>query len=242
MSKRSRDRVFARPLGEIRAFEFNDSVARVFADMIERSVPGYTLLLQLIGLYAGIFVRPGSRVYDLGCSLGAAARVVAEQTRGIDCEIIAVDNSAAMIRRCRDEAAAESRIEWRCEDIRATRIESASLVVLNLTLQFLPPDERAAELARIHRGMLPGGALVLSEKILLDDDDHNARMVELHQAFKKSRGYSELEISQKRNALEQVMRLDRESVHRQRLVDAGFGPVYPCFRCLNFASYLALKA
>ncbi len=242
MSDRSRDRVFARPLGEIRAFEFNDSVARVFADMIERSVPGYTLLLQLIGLYAGIFVRPGSRVYDLGCSLGAAARIIAAQTRGVDCEIIAVDSSAAMIRRCREEAAADPRIEWRCEDIRATRIESASMVVLNLTLQFLPPEERAAELARIHRGMLAGGALVLSEKVLLDDDEHNARMVELHQAFKKSRGYSELEISQKRNALEQVMRLDRESVHRQRLADAGFDPVYPCFRCLNFASYLALKA
>ncbi len=242
MSKRLRDRVFARPLGEIKAFEFSETVARVFADMIERSVPGYTLLLQLIGLYAGIFVRPGSRVYDLGCSLGAAARIIGEQTQGVDCEIIAVDSSTAMIRRCREEAGADPRLEWRCEDIRATQIESASLVVLNLTLQFLPPEERATELARIHRGMLTGGALVLSEKVLLDDDEHNAHMVELHQAFKKSRGYSELEISQKRNALEQVMRLDRESVHRQRLADAGFDPIYPCFRCLNFASYLALKA
>lgn len=242
MSEDSRDRVFARPLAEIRAFEFNEAVAQVFGDMIERSVPGYALLLQLIALYADIFVRPDSRAYDLGCSLGAAARVIAEQTRSVDCKIIAVDSSAAMIRRCQRESGADSRIEWRCEDIRATRIESASLVVLNLTLQFLPPEERAAELARIQRGLLPGGALVLSEKVLLDDDEHNARMVELHQAFKKSRGYSELEISQKRNALEQVMRLDREAVHRQRLVDAGFDPVYPCFRCLNFASYLALKA
>ena len=241
MSEDTRDRVFARPLGEIRAFEFNEAVAQVFGDMVERSVPGYSLLLQLIGLYADIFVRPGSRVYDLGCSLGAAARVIAEQTRQVDCEIIAVDSSAAMIQRCRDAAGPDSRIEWRCEDIRATRVESASLVVLNLTLQFLPPEERASELARIQRGLLPGGALVLSEKVLLDDDEHNARMVELHQAFKKSRGYSELEISQKRNALEQVMRLDSESVHQRRLADAGFAPVYACFRCLNFASYLALR-
>lgn len=241
MSKRSRDRVFARPLGEIRAFEFNDSVARVFDDMIERSVPGYGLLLQLIGIYAGIFARPGSRIYDLGCSLGAAARIVAQQVSDVDCDIVAVDSSAAMIRRCRGESADDSRIEWRCEDIRETPIESASLVVLNLTLQFLPPAERAAELARIHRGLLPGGALVLSEKIRLDDDEQDARMVELHQAFKKSMGYSELEISQKRNALEQVMLLDRESVHLERLADTGFDPVYACFRCLNFASYLALK-
>ncbi len=242
MSKRTRDRVFARPLGEIRAFEFNDAVARVFDDMIERSVPGYALLLQLIGLYAGIFVQPGSRVYDLGCSLGAAARIVAGQTRGVDCEIVAVDSSAAMIRRGRDDAGADPRIDWRCEDIRETRIETASLVVLNLTLQFVPPAERAAVLAGIHRGMLPGGALVLSEKVILDDDEQDARMVELHQAFKKNRGYSELEISQKRNALEQVMRLDRESVHLERLATAGFAPVFPCFRCLNFASYLALRA
>ena len=241
MSRRPRDRVFARPLGEIRAFEFNDTVARVFDDMIERSVPGYGLLLQLIGIYAGIFARPDSRIYDLGCSLGAATRMVARQTRGVDCEIVAVDSSAAMIDRCRSEFESDTRIEWRCEDIRETRVESASLVVLNLTLQFLPPAERAAELARIHAGMLPGGALVLSEKIRLDDAEQDTRMVELHQAFKKSMGYSELEISQKRNALEQVMRLDRESVHLERLAAAGFGPVYGCFRCLNFASWLALR-
>lgn len=242
MSEQSRDRVFARPLAEIKAFEFDETVAAVFDDMISRSVPGYALLLQLIGLYAGIFARPDSRIYDLGCSLGAVARVAARQTRELDCAVVAVDSSAAMIRRCAAAGDNDPRIEWRCEDIRETRIEAASLVALNLTLQFLPPDERAPQLRRIYDGLLPGGALVLSEKIRFEDAETDRRMVELHQAYKKSRGYSELEISQKRNALENVMRLDSDEVHRQRLEASGFDSVYSSFRCLNFASYLALKA
>ena len=129
-----KDRVFSRPLSEVRAFEFNATVAAVFRDMISRSVPGYSLLLRMIGLYAGIFVQPGSRVYDLGCSLGEASLVIAEQAEAGACEIIAVDNSAAMIDKCRQHPALSNKIEWRCEDIRQTGIRNASMVVLNLTL------------------------------------------------------------------------------------------------------------
>ena len=239
MSADERDRVFSRPLGEVRAFEFNETVARVFQDMISRSVPGYSLLLRMIGLYAELFVQNGSRVYDLGCSLGEASLVIADRCADRECEIIAVDNSSAMIERCR--ALQATTIEWRCEDIRDTAIEDASLVVLNLTLQFLEPGQRRSLLQRICDGLRPGGALVLSEKLVFEDAREDERMRQLYQGFKKTMGYSDLEISQKRNALEKVLIPDTEEQHLERLRAVGFGEIYQCFRGFNFASWLAIK-
>lgn len=241
MSHDARDQVFSKSISDVKAFEFNETVANVFHDMISRSVPGYPLLLRMIGLYADIFVQADSRVYDLGCSLGEATLIVANQIGDIKAEIIAVDNSEAMIGKCRQASQSRMDIEWRCEDIRQTPIENASMVVLNLTLQFLQPDERLAMLEKIYRGLNSGGVLVLSEKVVFDDETENEHMVQLHQAFKKTMGYSDLEISQKRSALENVLVPDSQRQHFQRLHDIGFEEIYQCFRCFNFTSYLAKK-
>ena len=234
-----RDEVFSKPLSDIKAFEFDDNVTQVFRDMISRSVPGYELLLRLIGLYASVFVTDKSNVYDLGCSLGEASLIVANQTRAIDCAIIAVDNSESMIKQCLDHSTHD--IDWVCGDIQQTNICNASMVILNLTLQFIDPGQRDALIAKIYQGMQPGGVLVLSEKILLDDTAENNCMVELYQAFKKTQGYSDLEISQKRTALENVLIPDQQSTLHHRLSQTGFSQIYQCFRCFNFVSYLAIK-
>ena len=241
MSDKNRDQVFSRPLSEVRAFEFNETVTRVFQDMISRSVPGYSLLLRMIGLYADLFVRPDSRVYDLGCSLGEASLVIAEQCAQIDCEIIAVDNSTAMIDKCRQHATAARAINWSCEDIRQTNISNASMVVLNLTLQFLPPQQRSPLLQRIFDGLQPGGVLVLSEKVVFADAREDERMQQLYQGFKKTMGYSDLEISQKRTALEKVMIPETLVTHQPRLQQAGFQSSELWFQCFNFVSLVALK-
>ncbi len=236
----NKDQVFAKPLSDVRAFEFNENVARVFQDMISRSVPGYDLLLRMIGLYASVFVQDRSNVYDLGCSLGGVSRIVEEQTRQLDCDIIAVDNSPSMITKCRQQG--ESRkIQWICDDIQNIEISNGSLVALNLTLLFIEQDKRQSLLSNIAQGLNPGGVLVLSEKVLLEEDLENERMVQLHQAFKKTQGYSDLEISQKRTALENVLVPDQQGMHYQRLKQAGFREIYLCFRCFNFVSYLAIK-
>ena len=235
-----RDRVFARPLSEVRAFEFDEAVARVFDDMIGRSVPGYDLLLRLIALYGDLFVQPGSRVYDLGCSTGLASRILAQQARG-QARVIAVDNSEAMLEQCRQRHAGLA-IDWRCADIEDIAIEDASLVVLNLTLQFVDVERRAGLIRRIHDGLRPGGALVLTEKIRHSDPLLQQRMTELYQAFKKTQGYSDLEISQKRTALEKVLVPDTAETHLQRLREAGFAEIDECFRGLLFVSWLAVKA
>ena len=146
-----------------------------------------------------------------------------------------------MIEKGRAQCAQRSDIDWRCEDIQQTEIENASMVVLNLTLQFLPPPERQQMLEKIYRGMNPGAVLVLSEKVVYADADENERMRTLHLAFKKTMGYSDLEISQKRNALENVLIADSEAQHLERLRHAGFGEIYQCFRGFNFVSWLAIK-
>lgn len=237
-----KDRVFAKPLSDIKAFEFNHAVAEVFRDMISRSVPGYELLLRIIGLYANIFVQDNSRVYDLGCSLGEVSILINDQATASNFSIIAVDNSPSMIEQCRLTGLNQTDVDWQCADIQNINIENASMVVLNLTLQFIDSSERQSLLNRIFDGLIPGGILVLSEKIKMDQTEDDARMIQLHQAFKKMQGYSELEISQKRTALEKVLVPDLESQLQTRLLQSGFTEVYQCFRCFNFVSYLAIKS
>ncbi|MFT5220029.1 MAG: tRNA (cmo5U34)-methyltransferase [Planctomycetota bacterium] len=241
MSDHKKDTVFAKSLSDIKAFEFNETVANVFQDMISRSVPGYQLLLQMIGLYADIFVQNDSRVFDLGCSLGEASRIVAAQTSAINIRVIAVDNAESMIDKCRAQQPQFDNIEWCCQDIQDVDISNASMVILNLTLQFLQPSQRQSLLDNVYQGLKPGGVLVLSEKVIFEEQPETDRMIQLYHAFKKVQGYSDLEISQKRSALENVLIPDDDRLHRQRLSSAGFSEVYQCFRCFNFTSYLAIK-
>ena len=125
--------------------------------------------------------------------------------------------------------------------VRDLELARASVVVLNFTLQFLPPDERPGLLRRIHDACLPGAALVLAEKIRFEDREQQAFAERMHVAFKQANGYSELEISQKRSALEKVLIPDSLEVHHQRLREAGFGAVHTWFQCFNFAAVVAIK-
>jgi len=243
MPRSERDRLYAAPREEVERFVFDERVAAVFGDMIARSVPGYATIVAMTGILARRHALPGSRIYDLGCSLGAASAVMADSLEGRECTIVAADSAPAMLERARAELATrglDERIELVCADIRDLEIESASVVVLNFTLQFLPVTERLVLLQRIRRGMLPGGVLVLSEKIAGASAEEERLLVELHEAFKQANGYSELEISQKRTALEQVLVPEPVAVHRQRLAEAGFGSVDLWFQCFNFVSFVAM--
>ncbi len=67
-----KDQLFAAPIARLGDFSFDEQVADVFPDMIQRSVPGYSNILSAIGMMTERFAQPGSNLYDLGCSLGAA--------------------------------------------------------------------------------------------------------------------------------------------------------------------------
>jgi tRNA (cmo5U34)-methyltransferase len=239
----SQDKIYSEPLASVEAFRFDANVADVFQDMIERSVPGYGLVLQLIGVLTERYAQENSRLYDLGCSLGASTLQLRRHAPA-SCHIIGVDTSPAMVERCqsnlgRDHSAASYEISL--EDLRETSIEQASVVVLNFTLQFVPDEERQAILTQICDGLLPGGVLLLAEKIRFDNDEQQALMTDLHHDFKRQQGYSDLEIAQKRAALENVLVPNSENEHRQRLHQAGFSKVESCVRCMNFEAFLAIK-
>lgn len=245
-----RDTLYADPLSDHGLFAFDDSVARVFPDMIKRSVPGYPTIVAMTGLLAGRYAIANSTLYDLGCSLGASTLAMRQHLRQSGCRIVSVDNSSAMLERCRTAVAATTHtaggteyptIDLVLADLQDVAIENASVVVLNFTLQFIPRELRDAVIARIYRGLLPGGIMVLSEKVTFEDPHLDALNIELHHQFKRDNGYSELEVARKRNALEQVLLPETLKQHKQRIAAAGFNSCDVWFQCFNFASLIALK-
>lgn len=241
-----RDFIYATPRDAVEPFRFDEQVARVFPDMIRRSVPGYATMVEMTGVIAGGYAQTGSTLYDLGCSLGAVTLAMRHTLRAENCTIIGIDNSPAMLARAGELLTADSAsgpartpVELRCEDIRNTAFANASVVALNFTLQFIAPEDRLALLTRIAAGMRPGGVLVLSEKVRFSDDEEQARNDALHLEFKRAQGYSEMEIAQKRSALENVLLPDTLDEHITRLQAAGFAEITPWFRCFNFLSIIA---
>lgn len=229
-------------------FRFDASVAAVFPDMLRRSIPGYSASIEAIGSLAARYVTSDTHCYDLGCSLGAATLAMRQGIRASNCRIIGIDNSEAMIERCtqviekddknRPNAAA---VELRCADILDTDIRNASMIVLNYTLQFVAPDRRAALLQRLYNALVPGGVLLLSEKVVDENPRMEALLVELHLEHKRRNHYSELEIARKRAAIENVLRPETVAAHKQRLRDAGFEDSAVWLRYFNFVSIVAVK-
>ncbi|MCP4046826.1 MAG: carboxy-S-adenosyl-L-methionine synthase CmoA, partial [Gammaproteobacteria bacterium] len=180
----------------------------------------------------------------LGCSLGAASLAISQAVRATGTRIIAVDNSEAMVARCKKNLVENSGsvpIDVHLQNMLDTRIENASFVVLNFTLQFLDRDQRQTLINQVSAGMRCGGVLVISEKICFEDTQEQTDQTAWHHDFKRAQGYSELEIAQKRNALEDVLRPDTEEAHFARLQQAGFSRPHRWFQCFSFASYIAFK-
>lgn len=238
----SKDRIYREQ--EAVPFEFSDQVVRVFPDMIERSVPGYRLLLELTALPVQRSAQPGTRIYDLGCSLGAATLAARRAVQAEDVSIIAVDNAPGMIARCREIIAADNSrvpVEVIEADIGELVIENASVVLLYFTLQFLPLDRREALIRRIHDGLVPGGVLLLAEKLAFEPEPRQHWLDSHHHDFKRAQGYSDLEIARKRQALDNVLIPETRAAHHARLSGAGFANVIDWFGCFNFAAFAAVK-
>ncbi|MBT8100980.1 MAG: carboxy-S-adenosyl-L-methionine synthase CmoA [Gammaproteobacteria bacterium] len=243
-----KDEIYRKQPGD-EPFRFDDSVAKVFPDMLRRSIPGYSASLEAIGSLAARYVQDGSNCYDLGCSLGAATLAMRQGILARDCRIVAIDTSEAMIDRCRDLIAADdaanpeaTAVDVVRGDIMDQDINNASMVVLNYTLQFLALAERDTLLCRICDGLNPGGLLVLSEKVL-DENEHMEELLsDLHHEHKRRNDYSAMEVSRKRAALENVLIPETVTAHRKRLLDAGFERIVVWLRYFNFVSIIAIKA
>lgn len=238
------DRLFTQKRNMIVDFVFDDTVANVFPDMIRRSVPGYDAIITHLGLFARQYAKANTRLYDLGCSTGAATLALRRQIQAEGCKIIAVDNAQAMVEHCRKNIQKDNSstpVEVHCADIQEVDISNASVVVVNFTLQFIEPDKRKALLEKIYQGMNAGAVLIISEKLVFNDQEKQVFVDAMHTAYKKANGYSDLEISQKRTALEKILIPDTMSAHIRRLESIGYKQIYPWFRCFNFASLCAFK-
>lgn len=239
MQKITRDEVFRAEHPEIAEFAFDEKVAAVFADMLKRSVPGYGTIISLITVLAKKYAQPDTKIYDLGCSLGAVSLAI---VNNVENKVIGIDVSEPMIKQAEmlvKEAEKNEQISLFCKDITKISFEKSSFVVLNLTLQFINPEERISFLQKIHNSLVKNGVLILTEKI--SDTSENGLFTDIYYDFKRANGYNETEISQKRTALENVLITDTEETHVKRLKTAGFSKVERIFQALNFRSYIAWK-
>jgi tRNA (cmo5U34)-methyltransferase len=244
MTEHKRDNLFARPLGKVPKFVFDRSVVDIFPDMIQRSVPGYQTIINHTGELADRFVQQDSHIYDLGCSLGASTLAIRERIEGRNARIFAVDNSQAMLDKLAtilQTQPSDTDTQLITNDICDIQITNASLVVLNFTLQFVPLARRSELISSIYKGLNPNGCLIISEKLHFEPESLNTLLTELHHQFKRDQGYSDLEISQKRDAIDKVLMPESLSTHIQRLKDCGFKSASPWFQCYNFGSLIAIK-
>jgi tRNA (cmo5U34)-methyltransferase len=227
---------------DIANFRFDESVVEVFDDMVKRSVPGYDSMIQMVGLVARMYGKDNTNYYDLGSSTGAITLAISLNNNHKNNKFIAIDNSPDMVKKCQKNLSKKiDNLEVICEDINETTIQNASIVVLNLTLQFVEVSKRAPLLKKIYDGLNPGGVLIISEKIHFDDNENQKQITQLHLDFKRANGYSELEIANKRQAIENVLISENKKTHINRLKQCGFKEASCYFQCLNFASFLSVK-
>ena len=225
-------------------FRFDARVAEVFDDMLSRSVPFYGEVQRIIANLATEHYREGTKIFDLGCSTGTTIINLCNVATGSRLDIIGVDSSEPVIAKARDKiakAGLNARIELVCKDIRDIDIRDASVVIMNYTLQFIKPESRKALISQIYEGLGRGGILLISEKVLEEDETMSELFIDKYYDFKREMGYSDLEIAKKREALDKVlipMTIDEEL---RLLKDSGFDKVSIFFKWFNFTSFIAVK-
>ena len=236
-----RDNLFNKQ-SDIADFRFDQDVVKVFDDMVRRSVPGYDSMIQMIGLIARMYGQDNTNYYDLGSSTGAITLSIALNNKSKNNQFFAIDNSKEMVEQCKKNLHNKvDNLQAICDDINQVKINSASIVVLNLTLQFIDVNLRSNLIKKIYDGLESGGILIISEKIHFDDAVTQNQITKLHIDFKKENGYSELEIANKRQAIENVLITETKEQHLNRLRECGFVETSCFFQCLNFVSFLSVK-
>ena len=225
-------------------FNFGEATAAVFDDMLDRSIPAYRELQRMIGELAATFAEPGTRVYDLGCSTGITLETLAGAIQ-VPVEFVGLDYSSAMLERAHErlsELIESGRLTLQEADLNAgVEMENASVVVLNLTLQFVRPLRRDLLIRDINRGMNPNGCLILVEKVLGNDSLFNRTFIRLYYEMKRRNGYSETDIAHKREALENVLIPYRLDENLELLNRNGFNQTDIFFKWYNFCGTIGVK-
>lgn len=243
MPNTPKDEVFRQPQA-IADFNFGAKVAAVFDDMLDRSVPFYREVQRMVSEMATDFAAEGTNVYDLGCSTGTTLLNLDSKVSP-DVKFIGVDYSPEMLDQCRKnlaQAGFQRKHELICADLNnGIAIENASMVLMILTLQFVRPLHRDNLAKAILQGLNENGCLILVEKVLGEDSLFNRLFIKYYYDLKKRHGYSELEIAQKREALENVLVPYKLLENREMLLRAGFRYCDVFFKWYNFSGLIAVK-
>ncbi|NPA11671.1 MAG: carboxy-S-adenosyl-L-methionine synthase CmoA [Epsilonproteobacteria bacterium] len=234
-----KDRVFSKPISK--QFEFDEEVAVVFDDMLKRSVPFYEENLKLQTEILKNYLQENDTVIDLGSSTGTFLIHLAKKS-GIKLNLIGIDNSAAMIQEAQKKAKAYGeKITFIEDDFLSCEFKNPKAIVANYTIQFIRPLKREKTIKKIYSSLKSGGVFLMSEKLISENKKLNKIMIDIYYEFKKEKGYSEFEISQKREALENVLIPYTMQENIEMLKNAGFKDIEVIFRWNNFASFIAFK-
>jgi len=238
-----KDNIFRKPL-TAKDFSFDASVTKAFDDMLGRSIPLYSEIQNMVGDIAKHFAKGKTNIYDLGCSTGNTLTKLKKAIKQKTVRFIGVDNSLPMINKAKEKMNKfpDKRVKFIKGDIvKNIKIQNASVVILNWTFQFIRPIHRNLLIKKIYKGLTSGGCLIVNEKILSNDPILNRIFISLYYNFKKRNKYSELEISRKREALENVLVPYGAEENIEILKKNGFKHVDIFFKWHNFAGFLAVK-
>ena len=239
-----RDTLFVDKEIETGGFNFGEKTAEVFDDMLDRSIPLYPELQRMIGELAGEFAQPGSTIYDLGCSTGITMETLMKAVPGSDIRFIGLDNSEAMLERARQRLTGQDDARWSLSlaDLnQGFPFANASVIVVNLVLQFLRPLYRDTLIHNLFTGLNDGGCVILVEKVLGNDSLFNRTFIKLYYDMKQRNGYSTLEIAKKREELENVLIPYRVEENYELLKKGGFTHMDMFYKWYNFSGLIAFK-
>jgi tRNA (cmo5U34)-methyltransferase len=240
----SKDKLFDEKRDFIHNFDFGSATANVFDDMLDRSVPFYQEIQRMTGEMCTDFAVPGTNVYDIGCSTCTTFLAI-EHSIPPDVTCVGLDSSPEMLEKAREKLKQKNfsrPVKLECADLNAgVNIQNASVVILTLTLQFVRPLYRERLIQSIAAGLNEGGCLILVEKVLTENSTINRLFIKYYYEMKKRNGYSELEISQKREALENVLIPYHYDENQKLLLDNGFKACDIFFRWYNFCGMVAIK-
>ena len=233
------DKVFAKPIKK--QFEFDEEVAAVFDDMLARSVPFYEESQKITEFFVHKNLKDAGVVYDLGCSTASLLINISRKLK-VDATLVGLDNSEAMLSRARKKCEAfGADVELKNADILTYDYKKANIFISNYTLQFIRPLVREELIQKIANSLEDDGVFIFSEKVISHHSKLNKDLIECYYDFKKTQGYSEYEIMQKREALENVLVPYSEEENIKMALKAGFSHCEVVFRWANFTTFIALK-
>lgn len=244
MADKPKDRLFAVDAVE-EDFSFSERVVEVFDDMLDRSIPFYHEVIRATAELLDTILGDDDRIVDLGCATGTTLLEFCRLMKNEQVAFLGVDNSKAMLEKARLKTELYTktrRIDFVDEDITDIDFPGTGAFILNYTLQFIRPVQREGFLATIHENLRPGGILILGEKTISHDRLLNRVFIERYHEFKRRKGYSELEIAKKREALENVLIPFSIEENKALLRKVGFASVESYFQWFNFVSIAAVKA